>query len=351
MIFDIFAGYQRLEGPENFSTSIVKEGLERAVLADRLGYNCIWVPEHHLINFMQVPCGVALCAQIGMRVQCRVGQMVNLLNYRHPLVVVGEVATLDQILDGRLELGIGRGAYQYEFERLGISFSDSQERFMESLEILERSWHNPESGIEHSGAFYRFDTSYVWPRPVQTPHPPIWYAAMSPRSIALGAERGYHVTTWPFLKPMGAVAQACEAFHDARADQPHDGDKQEIGILRAAYASNDERDLMDAGVALIRNHRINQRLHYFTQNADPRGYVAPDPWDDEPTPSEARDNTICGTPKECIDKVAEYESLGVDRLLLQFDFGAPHEQAMEAMTCFAEEVMAPYRQRATHPGP
>ena len=346
LTFSIFLSYQRIHPPEAYEGQpIYEERLTEAKLADELGYDLLWIPEHHLIHFMQAPSTLLLATQLGLNVRMRVGTMVSLLVYRHPLITAGEIALTDQILGGRLELGVGRGAYEYEFERLGIPFAEGKERFAEALRAVEHIWRNPEGGEPFKGDFWNFDGSYVWPPPAQLPHPPIWYAAMSEPSIELAAAAGYHVTNWPFLGPMSRVAKVADVFHAARESAGGVRGEQQLGILRGAFVAETEEEARRHVETALVNHRINQRLHHFTQRADPRGYVAPEPLDEEPSADEVYENLIMGTPDQCLAKVEEYDALGVDQILLMFDFGAPHDEVMRSMRLFAEEVMQPYRER------
>jgi alkanesulfonate monooxygenase SsuD/methylene tetrahydromethanopterin reductase-like flavin-dependent oxidoreductase (luciferase family) len=344
--FGIFLSYQRIHAPEAYEGQPLHlEKLTEAKLADQLGYDILWVPEHHLIHFMQAPSCMLLATQIGLNVETKVGTMVSLLTYRHPLISAGEIALTDQILGGRLELGVGRGAYEYEFEKLGIPFAEGKDRFAEALRAVEHIWNHPEGAAPFEGKFWQFDAAYPWPQPAQHPHPPIWYAAMSEPSIEMAAAAGYHVTNWPFLAPMSRVKKVADTFHAARESGGGQRGEQKLGILRGAWCAETEKDARRHVETALLNHQINQRLHHFTQQADPRGYVAPEPLDDQPTDDEIYENLIMGTPEQCLEKVQEYDELGVDQILLMFDFGAPHDEVMRSMRLFAEEVMTPYRRR------
>lgn len=344
MKFDVFLSYHRIHEPERYTRSVVEERLAEAKLADALGFDCIWVPEHHLIHFMQAPSSSLLSVQVGLNVSCQVGQMVNLLNYRHPLIAAGEIALADHILGGRLQIGVGKGAYAYEFERLGLSFADAQSRFLEGLNILEQVWESDQKGISFNGQHFDIDDAYVWPRPLQQPHPPLWYAAMSTKSIQTAAERGYNVANWPFLRPMSAVKATAEAFHEGRERRGGERGVQQLAIMRGAFAAETEAEARKHVVEAAMNNRISQRLHHFSQNSDARGVVTAELLDNEPSEREIYDNMIMGTPEECLAKVEEYEKLGVDRLLLHFDFGPDHEHVLESMRIFAEGVIAPFRE-------
>jgi alkanesulfonate monooxygenase SsuD/methylene tetrahydromethanopterin reductase-like flavin-dependent oxidoreductase (luciferase family) len=341
--FGIFLSYQRIHTPEHYHGDLFAEKLREAIEADRLGYEIIWIPEHHLIHFMQVPSVPVLATQIGLNVRCKIGTMVALLTYRHPLISAGELALVDQVLHGRLELGVGRGAYEYEFERLGVPFSEGNDRFREALDTLEQVWHNEDRAISYQGRFHSFDETYVWPRPAQRPHPPMWYAAMSPPSVDWAVRHGYHVANWPFLRDMSSVANVAKIFHAGREATGGVRGQQRLGILRGAFCAPTEAEAASHIEEALINHRINQRLHFFTQNADRRAVVAPDPVEDEPTNEQIYENLIMGTPEQCLEKIERYDELGVDDILLMFDYGPSHKAVMDTLRLFAEEVMEPYR--------
>jgi alkanesulfonate monooxygenase SsuD/methylene tetrahydromethanopterin reductase-like flavin-dependent oxidoreductase (luciferase family) len=346
MRIGLFLAYQRIHAPEAYDTNLYEEMLELAVEGDRLGVDMLWVPEHHLIHLMQTPSAAVLATQIGLKVGCRVGTMVSLLNYRHPLISAGELALVDNVLGGRFEVGVGRGAYEYEFERLGIPFAEGKERLAEALDVLQKIWDNDEA-ISYQGRFTSFDEALVWPRPVQQPHPPIWVAAMTAPTVEWAARLGYHVVNWPFMRDMSVVEKTAQLFHATREEMGVRRGHQRLGILRQGFVAETEAEaaatLDDALVA----HRINQRLHYFTQNADKRGYVYPEPVDDEPNRDDMYRNLLMGTPEQCLAKVEEYHELGVDDLLINLDFGPSHADVMRSLRLFGEEVLRPYRER--HP--
>jgi alkanesulfonate monooxygenase SsuD/methylene tetrahydromethanopterin reductase-like flavin-dependent oxidoreductase (luciferase family) len=345
MRISVFLSYQRTGHPDEYDGPPYPEKLAEAKVADAWGVHTIWVPEHHLIHFMQTPSTLLLAAQMGLSTSARIGTMVSLLNYRHPLISAGEIATADHILEGRLELGVGRGAYEYEFEILGIPFAEGKPRFNEMLRAHEEIWHSPEGAVAFEGEFTSFDSAYVWPRPYQEPHPPVWVAAMTEPTIEQAVRDGYHITNWPFLRGLDRVQHVCDVFHTTREAMGVPRGEQKLGILRGAWvAETEEKAARHVETALI-NHRINQRLHHFTQKADPRGYVEPEPIDNEPSREDIYENLLMGTPDQVLEKLQAYEDAGVDEVLLMFDFGAPHEEVMESMQLWGDEVMPRWRER------
>jgi flavin-dependent trigonelline monooxygenase, oxygenase component len=344
MRFGIFLAYERVHAPEVYAgANLYDEMLEQAVLADELGFEVIWIPEHHLIHFAQAPSATVLCTQVGLNVRCTVATMVILATYRHPLITAGEIAAVDNILDGRFEVGLGRGAYPYEFERLGIPFDEAKDRLWEAVDVLERIWHSPDAGVAYHGRFFDFETSYVWPRPRQQPHPPVWIAGMTLPTIERAARAGYNVTTWPFVRELAVVEEAARAFHAGREAAGGRRGEQRLGILRGTFTAATEAEARQQAEGVIVGHRINQRLRNFEESSDPRAYVTPDPGPGEPSVDDAYRNLIWGTPEQCLEKVEAYGALGVDDLLLSFH--GEHDEAMAAMRLFAEGVMTPFRER------
>ncbi|MEA2783014.1 MAG: flavin-dependent trigonelline monooxygenase, oxygenase component [Rhodospirillaceae bacterium] len=354
MDISVFLSHMRLKKPEEYTQDLYQEKLAEAILADKLGFDCIWVPEHHLIQFMQAPNGLVLAIHYGNHVSCPIGQMVNLLLYRHPLITAGEIALADALLRGRLQLGVGRGAYDYEYRRLGITWDVAEAKFLECLDVLEKVWRSPDRGIAHDGQFYKFDTTYVSPRPVSKPHPPVWYAAMTPPVIEFAAKRGYHVATWPFLRPMSFVEDIVAKFHAVRGQLGRARGEQRLAVMRPVYVAATEAEARKAVPTMLANHRLSQRIRAAGVEADERGYVAPDPVEGEPSLDQAFEVMIAGNPEQCMEKLNRYAELGVDQFIAWFDFGMEHQRNLETMQHFAEAVMVPFRRehglsdRATH---
>lgn len=343
MEFGLFLSHQRIRRPECYSMSIYEEKRAEAELADSLGYDMVWVPEHHLIHFMQAPNALMLAQHVGRDLRIRVGTMATLLPLRHPLITAAEIAMTVGVLGDRFELGIGRGAYQYEFERLGVPFDETRARFDEIFGFLESLWKSPTGAAGLSGAHYDFPTAAPWPQLHGAAVPRVWVTAMTEPSIRGAASVGRDVATWPFIRPMAALEVLTTAFHEGREEAGARRGAQQLTVLRAGFVSESEAEIEERVEEALINHRINQRLHYFTQNADVSGVVEPEPLESEPTPAEVRENLLIGTPDEVLDKVRQYDALGVDQLMVQFDYGPDHEAVRRSMRLFASDVMAPFR--------
>ncbi len=345
MKFSVFLSLQRIHRPEEYSTGLYEEKRRETIAAEALGYDMVWIPEHHLIHFIQGPSALLLAVAVGREVSIPIGTMCVLLTTRHPLVTAGELAMADQLLDGRLVIGMGRGAYEYEFQRFGMDFSEGRERFIEVLDILHTLWESENYSISYDGKFFSFEESAVWPKPVNRPDPSsVWVAAMTKPTIAWAAGLGYNVSNWPFIRAMDDVEEVSRQFHENKINPG-----QQLTILRQTAISYSEAELEQRIDEVLINHRINQSLHFYKQKSDASGYVFPELLDNEPTRQECRENLLFGTPEEVLAKVEEYERLGVDELMLFFDFGPSHEEVMEQMELFAKDVIAPYRLRQKSP--
>src|SRR5699024_2550945 len=126
----------------------------------------VWVPEHHMIYFNQSPSALMPLVQIAQHTKnVRVGAAVLVLPYHNqPIQTAGEISQADQLVNGRLEVGVARGAYGYEFKKFKIPFEESLDRFIENLEAIEMLLGNADTESSYSGKHVNFENVYVWPR-------------------------------------------------------------------------------------------------------------------------------------------------------------------------------------------
>jgi len=112
--------------------------IDQAVLAEKLGYNTVSIPEHHLVNLLMMPSPLQMAVKISTLTNCiKISTSVAVLPLHDMRTYAGEVATADILTDGRLILGVGRGAFAWEMNRLGVAIKYSKEKFTESLEVLQ----------------------------------------------------------------------------------------------------------------------------------------------------------------------------------------------------------------------
>src|SRR5712691_7264594 len=167
-----------------------KETFDLVDLAEAWGIDCVWLGE---IHFDPVRSVISASLQIASAIATRtkrlhVGTAVTVLPLNHPLRIAEEVATLDQISEGRLEFGIGRSGVVRSYDAYGIPYAESQGRFREALEIILQAWKG--EPFSYEGQFFRVQNATVTPRPYQTPHPPLRMAANSDETFPAVAKMG-----------------------------------------------------------------------------------------------------------------------------------------------------------------
>jgi alkanesulfonate monooxygenase SsuD/methylene tetrahydromethanopterin reductase-like flavin-dependent oxidoreductase (luciferase family) len=163
-----------------------------AELAEDLGYDTIWLTEHHFIDDGYAPSLLPIAAAIAARTRrIRIGTFVILLPLHNALRIAEDAATVDIISNGRFDLGVGQGYRISEFVGFNIPRSERGARLEEGTEVIRRVW--TEKNVTCNGRFNQLTDVTVVPGPVQKPHPPIWLAARGPKSIARAARNGYHL--------------------------------------------------------------------------------------------------------------------------------------------------------------
>lgn len=154
-----------------------REAFELVDAAEAWGLDGVWLGELHMNparSVMSTP--LIVCGAIAARTRrLRIGTAVTLLPLANPLRIAEEVATLDQISDGRFDFGVGRSGSPRAYDAYGIPYAESQARFREALDIIRRAWQG--EPFSYDGRFFQFKNAAVSPRPRQLPHPPIRMAA------------------------------------------------------------------------------------------------------------------------------------------------------------------------------
>ena len=162
----------------------IEQQLDQGTLAEAMGFDYLWLTEHNFTGECAyadpIPFAGALAARTST---ARIGFAVIQMALHHPVRLAIQLALLDNLSRGRLEVGIGRGSSYNEYEYLGFGLrsDDSRDRMEEAIDVLTRAW--TEEPFVHDGKFFSVRLPSVRPRPVQKPHPPIWRSAISLDSL------------------------------------------------------------------------------------------------------------------------------------------------------------------------
>jgi alkanesulfonate monooxygenase SsuD/methylene tetrahydromethanopterin reductase-like flavin-dependent oxidoreductase (luciferase family) len=176
--------------------SVYQSALERFSIMDQTGYDCVWLAEHHFSSFSVCPSVHLMGTMAAARTKrLRIGTAVSLAPFYNPLRLAEEVALLDILSGGRVNWGAGRGFERSEFAAFGIPGEESGPRFHETVDIVLKAWTNQK--LTYQGQFYQYDGVEVLPKPLQTPHPPVWMAASSTPAIEWAAGQGHSILMDP----------------------------------------------------------------------------------------------------------------------------------------------------------
>ncbi|HEX8205445.1 MAG TPA: LLM class flavin-dependent oxidoreductase [Solirubrobacteraceae bacterium] len=316
-----------LRSSDDDATPVYELIAGEAAEAERLGFAGIWVAEHHAGRYGGVvpAAGVLLAYLAGVTTRLRLGSAVAVLPLRDPRATVEEFAMVDALSGGRLELGVGRGFMQHEFDALGIPFDERQPRFLAGLEALER-------GLGAGALDGDGDGPPVTPRPVQRPVP-IWIAvSTSLESCRLAGERGYGLMLNPYNRKTEETHAAIETYLAGRAARG-DGLPPRIMVNELLHVAESEEEAVagarDALESYLRGVHEQFVLRPGLTALRATGF-------DDLYP----DRLLVGTPEFVTGRLDAWRRLGVTDVCLLTHFGAPPPgQAARSRRLFAERVM------------
>ena len=340
MDFSLFAHMERI-GPGQSHSTLRRELISLAQMADDGGMRAVWTGEHHGMEFTITPNPFLTLVDLAhhtKNVQLGTGTIVA--PFWHPIKLAGEAASADLITDGRIELGIARGAYSYEYERLmpGMDAWEAGQRMRETTPLLRQLWAGD---CAHEGEFYQFPATTSMPTPVKPDGPPIWIAARDPNSHAFGVENGFNIQVTPLWQGQAEIEDLMSKFNTACAD--YDGPRPKIMLLHHTYVGTDGDDVTKAAQELSRFYCY---FGAWFQNKRPveRGLLQE--LSEEELAANAmmspenmhRDLTI-GTAQEVIDQIKRYEDLGYDEYSFWIDSGMDYERKRASLARFIDDVM------------
>ncbi len=307
--------------------------LRLAELYDRLGFHAYHVAEHHGTPLSRSPSpNVFLAAAAARTTRLRLGPLVYVLPLYDPLRLAEEVATLDRISDGRLEMGVGRGASELESALFGLD--TKRERFQDALAVLRKALAS--ETFSHAGPYYRYDDVTMAVRPVQQPHPPLWTGISRPEAAEWAAANDMNVVA---LLPSAAVRPITDRYREAwaRLGKPADA-LPCLGLNRPLVLAETEREALT--VARRAYKRWKRNLDWLWDRkgvASSLAKVLPDEFD----AFQQLGAGFAGTPAAATEFLAaEIEAAGVNYLNLGFAWGATtFEEAVRTAELFAEEVV------------
>ena len=321
---------------------VARHTLEMVQLADEGGFHIAWAAEHHALEMTIAPDPFQLLTWWASHTdKIRLGTAVAVAAYWHPIKLAGEAAMTDLISGGRLEFGIGSGAYQREFDRMhsGLKQSDAWRYMQEMLPALQALW---QGDYEHDGEFWSFPLARSVPKPSQKPHPPIWVAARAPITYDFAVKNGCNIMSWPLTRPMSEAELYKERLDQALENNP--GKARPIFAMMRHTAVYDDQEDWEVPVRAAQR-QLSQFENLFKNLGDvkdgfPKAIDLADIANrDEYDPQMLHNNLMFGTPDEVVGKLRKYEALGVDQYTYYASLGLGLAEQKRSLQLFIEEVM------------
>ena len=313
-----------------------KNMIEQSILAEKLGYKKVSIPEHHLINLLMMPSPLQMAVKIAsLTKNISISTSVAVLPLHDMRTYAGEVATADILTDGRLILGVARGAFPWEMKRLGTPIEYSKEKFTESLEVLQKLLSEEE--VSFSGKYYNFEALTIMPRPITQPIP-IMIAAMDPNSIKNAALRGFHVQSTVLSGTKELLMERVNAFRDGCEELGEKGKLLKLSMQRMMFVAKDEKDAEKKNKLAYEYYKRFDNM--FTGPGKVKnGNIIPLPR--KQSFDEMKDNLLICPINELIDKLSIYAEAGVDEFIISSSFGQEQNETIESMHKISEEII-PY---------
>jgi alkanesulfonate monooxygenase SsuD/methylene tetrahydromethanopterin reductase-like flavin-dependent oxidoreductase (luciferase family) len=341
MKFSLFLHMER-NGTAPSHSQLFSELGELVAMAEEGGFETAWIGEHHGMEFTISPNPFINLAYLAAKTsRIRLGTGTIVAPFWHPLRLAGEAAMTDVATGGRLDLGLARGAYSFEYERLhpGLDAWGAGQRLRELIPALRKLWVGD---YAHDGEFWQFPASTSVPKPIHGSSLPIWVAARDPSSHDFAIAQGCNVQVTPLAAGDAEVASLMDRFRTACANHP-EVPRPRIMLLQHTFVADSAVDAQRlaedlsafycAFGAWFQNKRpvrdgFIQELTAAERAAMPN--YAPDVM---------RRNLVIGEPEEVVARLKGYEALGYDQYAVWIDSGISHRRKMRSLELFTRHVM------------
>ena len=320
--------------------------------SEALGFDSLWANEHHFDAYGGIiPSPPIMLAALSQRTtKARLGSSIIVLPLHNPIEIAEQLAMVDLMSGGRVEFGIGRGFVQFDYDRLGISHDDSQERMFEQLDVILKAWSG--EPFTHEGKYYSYPKVEVWPRPEQRPHPPIWLSCtQTPASFEWAGRMGHSILTVPY-RSVETLIDRNKIYREAWAKAGHPADQWRIAAHYHCVLSENKQEAREIGREAWRRYLLATTHTRNRNRMDEDG--PPDSSQrkiDEAVPDidqwveDLR--TVACTPDEAVTLLENAQDvMGFNQCDCTFFFGGvSHDQAQRSMRLFTNEVMPKLRNR------
>ena len=309
-----------------------QDHLEQFRAARDVGFDTYCWAHHYLIDpfqhFQPFPVLARLAAEQG---EMKLATSVLLLPLLNPVDVAEQVATLDQICEGRFILGLGLGYRPEECEAFGTPMSQRGARASEALKLMQRLWTEDE--VTHHGRFFHVTNARPTARPFQKPYPKIWQAAMSDPAIRRVGREGHILFVGP-AQPLATIRRQIELYHETLERHGHPIPKEMV-LIREFFCAGSRDEVLEKARHGFERKYQEYAIHGLQGN-DPE-LVSKVTGDLEGLMD---DTFIVGNPQECIEQIAEYRELGFTEIALRLFYPeTPQSEVLHHIELVGKELL------------
>jgi len=343
MEFGLFTEFQC--PPGRSAAAAFDESMTQMKAAEDLGFDAVWLAEIHFQKDRSVlssPLTIAAALATVTR-KVKIGIAVQVLPLSHPLRLAEDVATVDHLSKGRLEFGVGRSGLPGHYQGFNIPYSESRDRFLETLEILRKAW--TEDRFSHAGRFWQFNDVCVMPKPYQKPHPPLRVAATTEETYPMVGRMGLPIFVAPRTISISDLKRFMGGYHDGWSTAGHAG-RGDVGlnmplyVAETARAAREEPEASTMQFFRAISEALRKRDGAGFQTTEAREVKA-DRLSDITYDEVLSEQAIFGTPEAVVDRLlALREEVGFSSLSMWMNPGGqiPHERVLTSMRLFVERV-------------
>ncbi|WP_350657066.1 LLM class flavin-dependent oxidoreductase [Psychrobacter sp. S1-30-MNA-CIBAN-0213] len=341
MRFSLFLHMERIDESQSYR-QLYNDFIELAKMADQGGMHAIWTGEHHGMDFTIAPNPFLNLVDLAHHTKnVRLGTGTIIAPFWHPIKLAGEAAMTDILTKGRLDLGIARGAYSFEYERLmpGMDAMEAGGRMRELVPAVQQLW---KGDYAHNGKYSQFPATTSAPKPIQEGGIPMWIAARDPNSHNFAIQHNCNVQVTPLWMGIEEIETLMQRFKDAKNEYGQNKDPK-IMLLQHAYVGSDAYDVAEAAKSISRFY-CYFGLWFKNERPVTQGLIKP--LSDEEmakmemyAPEKMLENMPIGTPDQVIEKLKHYEALGYDEFSFWIDSSMTYEQKRDSLRRFIDEVM------------
>jgi len=315
--------------------NLYPELLEVANAADQMGVDGFTFAEHHFNDLYVTPAPLVLAGHLGaLYPQRRLIVAVIVLTLHDVRRVAGEINMTDQLTNGRLEVGFGRGGAQFELDCFGVDFSKAREIFDDRFKALQNLYSGKD--VSYEGPYTSYPKLTIMPPPRQRPHPLFWFSCMRPEAAYHCGRNGHNVLSGVGRRDPQQIKEMIDAFRRGQKEAAPTDEPQRISVHQTIYVTNDKADIEEKKRINHYNYRLWSN-HFFTPGTVIKGITVP--IEVKETVDDVGKGVIIGEPEYCIERILELKEFGFDQINFRTDFGLNHSDTMASMDRFANDVL------------